>query len=62
MSNDLERISMTSDIRRPFTKEEAIEQELFVCYECKGDRCDHCIGIPCMCPCPIPMTEPEYSI
>lgn len=35
---------------------------LFVCYECRDDRCDHCIGIPCMCPCPIPLTEPEYFI
>lgn len=59
---NLERISMTSDLRAPVTKEHAIEQELFVCYECRDDRCGYCIGVPCMCPCPIPEIEPEYSI
>lgn len=46
----------------PDSREEAIDQDFFVCYECRAENCDHCIGIPCMCPCPIPMTEPEYSI
>lgn len=38
---------------------------LFVCYECKDHNHEHCIGIPCMCPCPPPEKapeEPDYSI
>lgn len=43
-------------------REDLIRDGLFVCYECKDDRCGYCIGIPCMCECTIPQTEPEYSI
>ncbi len=43
-------------------RDASIRAGLFVCYECKDDRCGYCIGIPCMCECPIPETEPEYSI
>lgn len=46
----------------PKTLEEAIEENWFVCYECKDGLCGRCIGIPCMCPCPIPETEPEYYL
>lgn len=46
----------------PATREEAIKEGWFVCYECKDGYCGRCIGIPCRCPCPIPETEPEYSI
>lgn len=38
---------------------------LFICYECRDGMCSNCIGIPCMCECPIPQPppeEPEYSI
>lgn len=43
-------------------RREALRAGLFVCYECKADRCGYCIGVPCMCECPIPETEPEYAI
>lgn len=43
-------------------RDEAIRDGLFVCYECKDDRCGNCVGVPCMCQCPIPAAEPEYSI
>lgn len=29
-------------MRAPFTKEEAIAEEFFVCYLCKEDDCAHC--------------------
>lgn len=60
--SDIERFSRPCDFSAPVTKEEAIDQELFVCYECRDDRCGYCIGVPCMCPCPIPATEPEYFL
>ncbi len=45
---------------------ELVADGAFVCYECKdGSHCD-CLGVPCMCPCPIqyPQTknEIEYCI
>lgn len=29
-------------------------KDAFVCYECKDGNCAQCIGVPCMCPCPVP--------
>lgn len=48
----------------PDSKEEAIREGLFVCYECRDGRCAHCIGVPCMCPCEWPKEAPpeDYSI
>lgn len=34
----------------------------FICYECRAGDCDHCIGVPCMCTCPIPVKDPEYFL
>lgn len=55
----------TADELKDKPEEVEIRDELFVCYECRGGSCERCIGIPCMCDCPIPeppAEEPEYSI
>lgn len=42
-----------------------IQRGQFVCYECRDDNCKECVGIPCMCDCPVPLKEqpePDYSI
>ena len=55
-------------MNEPVSREEALEMEsrgeVFVCYECKDDNCESCVGIPCMCPCPVTKKkeEPEYCI
>lgn len=52
----------------PSSHDEAVamarENLCFVCYHCKDDDCGHCVGVPCMCPCPIPLkdVQPEYYI
>jgi len=41
-----------------------VKAGFFVCYNCKDGLCSECVGVPCMCPCPVKpkVQEPEYSI
>jgi hypothetical protein len=45
---------------------EHVREGQFVCYECRDGLHMRCVGVPCMCPCPIqfPNTknEVEYFI
>jgi hypothetical protein len=60
-------MNATPEIELP---DNGYDYEPFVCYECKDGFHDHCIGVPCMCGCPIPpfsranpiALEPEYYI
>lgn len=34
-----------------------MQEEPYICYNCKDDLHEECVGVPCMCECPDPNAD-----